>query len=245
MDILLVVSLSLIALVCILLIYYVITRKKTAAREKKITSMSELKKELRRKSHKLVEKLIDEMKVDIYDNIIVSTVISWFDGWATLEELSNTVKKNVEERIPYWQKKIELSFADLEESFKVEEFGFPDQTIDTKKVSSQLTGLISLIIGAVSTCIGSIIAGGSGIALISSGPVGVVIGVVALALAYFVGKSTVDELLNAGLHKVPFPPVFKKFLKSKVSNELKRGSNKFVQELYLALTNAVDEALKD
>jgi gas vesicle protein len=76
------------------------------------------------------------------------------------------------------------------------------------------------------------LSGGAGVALISGGPVGWVIGGIIGAFAFFLGKTKIEQEVSRVIADKKIPSLIKKTAKGKVATQLKLNESKFEQEIH-------------
>lgn len=195
---------------------------------------------LRKRLDAKVLSISEMIKQDIYDNIIVSTVRDWFEGNDSILTLNNNIKINVENRWPFLEKKIKGQLLEFEEETKanlVNAGKLKEQEFDVKAISEAVSQSISVVIGAIGTSFLAMLSGGAGVALILEGPIGWVIGGIIGAIAFFSGKTKIEQGVSKFITDKKIPPLIKKTAKGKVAAQLKLNESKFEQEIHCLLEN--------
>lgn len=179
--------------------------------------------------------ITEMIKHDIYDNIIVSTVRDWFEGNGSIITLNYNINKNVSDRWPFLQKKIKGQLLEFEEETKTalqNADSLKSQQLDVQAISEAVSQSISLAVGAIGTSFLAMLSGGAGVALISGGPVGWVIGGIIGAFAFFLGKTKIEQEVSKVIADKKIPSLIKKTAKGKVATQLKLNESKFEQEIH-------------
>lgn len=179
--------------------------------------------------------ITEMIKHDIYDNIIVSTVRDWFEGNGSIITLNDNINKNVSDRWPFLQKKIKGQLLEFEEETKTalqNADSLKSQQLDVQAISEAVSQSISLAVGAIGTSFLAMLSGGAGVALISGGPVGWVIGGIIGAFAFFLGKTKIEQEVSKVIANKKIPSLIKKTAKGKVATQLKLNESKFEQEIH-------------
>lgn len=179
--------------------------------------------------------ITEMIKHDIYDNIIVSTVRDWFEGNGSIITLNDNINKNVSDRWPFLQKKIKGQLLEFEEETKTvlqNADSLKSQQLDVQAISEAVSQSISLAVGAIGTSFLAMLSGGAGVALISGGPVGWVIGGIIGAFAFFLGKTKIEQEVSKVIADKNIPSLIKKTAKGKVATQLKLNESKFEQEIH-------------
>ena len=81
----------------------------------------------------------------------------------------------------------------------------------------------------------AIISGGSGAAIIASGPVGWIIGGIIGAVAFFLGKDKLEAKTKEFIISKKIPSFLKGTLKKKIASQLKNDEARFEEEVYRML----------
>jgi gas vesicle protein len=179
--------------------------------------------------------IAEMIKHDIYDNIIVTTVRDWFEGNGSIITLNNNINKNVSDRWPFLQKKIKEQLHEFEEETKTalqNADSLKSQQLDVQAISESVSQSISLAVGAIGTSFLAMLSGGAGVALISGGPVGWVIGGIIGAFAFVLGKTKIEQEVSKVIADKNIPSFIKKTAKGKVATQLKLNESKFEQEIH-------------
>jgi gas vesicle protein len=179
--------------------------------------------------------ITEMIKQDIYDNIIVSTVRDWFEDSDSISTLNKNIKKNVDKRWPFLQKKIKGQLLEFEEESKTTLQNvkhLKSQDLDVQAISEAVSQSISLAAGAIGTSFLAMLSGGAGVALISGGPVGWIIGGIIGAFAFFLGKTKIEQEVSKVIVNKKIPSIIKKTAKGKVATQLKLNESKFEQQIH-------------
>lgn len=196
--------------------------------------MGSNKAALKKRLDNTIMSVTEEIKKDLYENVIVSTVMDWFEKNSSIIDLNNSIKTNVESRWPFLLKRMESKFIDFEEAMEndLKDSKISDQDINVNEISKPVSEAITVALGALGTTFVAVIVGGAETALIASGPVGIVIGIVIGVVGYILGKDKLEDIISSKIKDKKILPIMKRFARKKVANELKLNSNKFEQEIY-------------
>jgi hypothetical protein len=205
---------------------------------------------LKRKLDSTLIQLTEMIQVDIYQNIIVATVQDWFEGNDSIMDLNKSIKTNVESRWPFLEEKVKARLTEFEDLAKTElisgsHIKSPD--LDVRAISEGVSQGISVALGALGSALLGMICGGAGTALIATGPVGWIIGAVVGAVGYFLGKTTVEDIISSFIADKKIPAFIKKPARKKVAAQLRLNEARFEQEVHGMLQqqlNPVYEVLR-
>jgi len=200
---------------------------------------------LRKRLDASVISIAEMIKADIYDNVIVSTVRDWFEGNDSILTLNNNIKKNVENRWSFLEKKVRAQLLEFEEQTKSalsSSDNLKNQELDVKAISEGISQSVSMILGGLGSAFFGMIFGGSGVAIIASGPVGWIIGAIGGAFAFFLGKNRIEEAVSSYIidKDIKIHSLVKKTARGKVISQLKLNEISFEQEIY----NKLQQLLK-
>ncbi|MFC1836233.1 hypothetical protein ACFL2Q_16195 [Thermodesulfobacteriota bacterium] len=190
---------------------------------------------IRKRLDSTVMQVTEMVQVDIYQNIIVATVQDWFEGNDSISELNNKIKQNVQERWPFLEKKVRARLSDFEEyttTTLASSAVVKSPDLDVTAISEGVSQGISMALGALGSAFLAMICGGAGTALIVSGPVGWIIGAIVGALGYFLGKTTLEDLLSGFIVDKKIPALVKRPAKAKVAAQLKLNESRFEQDVH-------------
>lgn len=195
-------------------------------------------KKLQNKLDLLVVQLAEMIKADIYHNTIVSTVDDWFEGNDSIVALNKKIKVNVNKSWGYIEHKVKSHLLEFEEySINIikNNISIGSTKLDVKEISSSVSQSISLVVGTIGTSIVVMIAGGTGTALIATGPIGLIIGAIIGIFAFIKSKDAINKGINNYIADKKFPKFIKKTVKGKVFTQLKLNEAKFEQDIYDSL----------
>src|SRR3989442_12087143 len=68
----------------------------------------------------LLAQLSAQLRVDLYDNVVVPVVQDWFACWDSISVLNQNIRHRLDEAWPNAKRKIESTFLDLQESLKAD-----------------------------------------------------------------------------------------------------------------------------
>ena len=194
-------------------------------------SISNIKKQL----DSAVLSIAKTITVDIYDNIIDTTVCDWFEGNESISMLSENIKNNVSTRWPYLEKKIKNQLSDFEEQTKTSLLKgdkLKEQKIDSQAISMAVSQGITIVLASLATVLSAIVCGGAGMALIAGGPVGWLMGGIIGVFAFVLGKNKAEEAISKLIVNRKIPAIIKRAAKKKIAAQLKLNQSKFEQEIY-------------
>ena len=197
------------------------------------------KTEWRRRLDALLTNVTSQLKVDLYDNVVVPVVQDWFGSWDSLDQLNGTIERRLNEAWPTSQRKIEAAFLEFETSLKAElttgrEPG-SSASLHLDEAETQISTTVANVVRAIVVVVAGTVAGGGGVALIHAGPVGWVIGAIIGGIMLFFGNEAVKEFVQDKVKHRRLPPLLKRPAKSKIATELKLNAPKFEEKLYATL----------
>ncbi|NMB80729.1 MAG: hypothetical protein GYA14_02815 [Ignavibacteria bacterium] len=198
---------------------------------------------LKNKLDYLVVEMTGMIKADIYENVIVNTVKDWFEGSESILELNDRIKTNVNSRWPFVELKVKNRLSEYENYSKSVIEGTistGSNELDVKEISNSVSQSISVAVGALGTSIVAMISGGAGTALLATGPVGIIMGIMIGAFAWFIGKDELEKNISAYIADKKIPKLIKKSAKGKVSTQLKLNESKFEQDIFNSLKNQLE-----
>jgi hypothetical protein len=197
------------------------------------------KTEWRRRLDAMLTNVTSQLKVDLYDNVVLPVVQDWFGSWDSLDQLNKSIENRLNEAWPTSQRKIEAAFLEFETSLKTElrkgrEPG-SSASLHLDEAEAQISTTVTHVVQAIVIVIAGSVAGGGGLALIHTGPVGWVIGAIIGSIMLFYGKEAVKEFVQDKVKHRQLPPLIKRPAKSKIATELKLNAPKFEEKLYATL----------
>lgn len=198
---------------------------------------------LKNKLDYLVVEMTGMIKADIYENVIVNTVKDWFEGSESILELNDRIKTNVNSRWPFVELKVKNRLSEYEtysKSIIEGSISTGSNELDVKEISNSVSQSISVAVGALGTSIVAMISGGAGTALLATGPVGIIMGIIIGAFAWFLGKDELEKNISAYIADKKIPKLIKKSAKGKVSTQLKLNESKFEQDIFNSLKNQLE-----
>jgi len=193
---------------------------------------------LKNKLDYLVVEMTGMIKADIYENIIVNTVKDWFEGSESILELNNRIKTNVNSRWPFVEMKVKNRLSEFEEYSKSildHSISSGSNELNVKEISNSVSQGISVAVGAIGTSFIAMISGGAGTAMLATGPVGIIMGIIIGAFAWFLGKDELERNISEYIADKNIPKLIKKAAKGKVSTQLKLNESKFEQDVFNSL----------
>ncbi len=195
----------------------------------------------------LITQLTEMIKQDIYENIIVATVQDWFEGNDSIKKLNEQIVNNVKQRWSFIERKIESKLShfsdELERNIRAQN-SISGQELDVKAISEAVSQSLSVAIGAIGTAFIAMISGGAGTALVATGPIGIIIGGIVGAFAFFLGKTKIEEGISDFIVDKKIPAFIKRTAKNKVATQLKLNEVKFEQEVYEMLIKSLEFTYK-
>jgi hypothetical protein len=201
---------------------------------------------LRHKLDQTLEACTQYVVDDIYTKTVRSLVHEWLTTNESLLTLNENIKDGVQERWPYVQERIKMKLADFEQFAKqmFEAQALRSPQINTEKMAERLNRVLWTTFGALTSAVVGMICGGSGVALIHTGPVGWIIGFILAALSLFLslryGAKKFKEKLSKKVEEVKIPSVVKRtVLSGKIQSEIERNTPKFQQEVFFTLKEAL------
>ena len=180
-------------------------------------------------------RLSEELTHDLYENAIVPAAIAWFNDNSSVLSLQEDIQKAVHTRWPILQVKLEEAMADFEDQARVQISSSPREgapEVDSQSIIGTLNERVAQVVAALGTTFVAMICGGSGMALIATGPLGIVLGVIVGLVAYVGGREKIEDWVGKNLLDKHVPMVLKSLVKGKVTSELKRTEVPFQQKLF-------------
>ena len=115
------------------------------------------------------------------------------------------------EKTRYWLLREGLKLSDAESISRKEEPTIDGKPVDPE-IAESITATIGLVVGAIGTMIIAAICGGSGMALIASGPIGLLIGAIIGVAVMFVAIAGAEEkakeiVENTDIHRFVLYPI--------------------------------------
>lgn len=187
-----------------------------------------------------INQLSNQLKIDLYDNVVVEVVRDWFAGSNSISTLNETIKLRLDEAWPIAQRKIESTFLEFEASLKADihkaDRISPSAELNLDQAEAEISSAVANIMGPIVAAVSGTILGGSGLALLEAGPIGWGIGAAFGVVLFFLGKKTVqDVLIEPALRNRKIPAFIKKPAKSKIASELKLNAPKFEEAVFQKL----------
>jgi len=185
--------------------------------------------------------LTEMIKRDIYENTVVATIIAWFETNETILELDKKIAQNVETRWEFLKYKIEARLNDFGNSSGnlIDGENISQRTI-ALDVSKPMSEIISNVVGVLGASFVGMISGGSGVALISSGLFGWIIGAVIGAIIFFHNADDIKKSMETYIVNKNIPPFLKKLARNKILSELKLNESRFEKEVFEMLKKHLD-----
>ena len=153
----------------------------------------------RRRLDETLARLSAQLRTDLYDNVVVPVVHDWFSSWDSLADLNARIRIKLSEQSPLVERKVKSALGEFESSLKADlqtaAIDSPKGNIDLAGAEEQISARIADIIGVIITVVGATLAGGGGTALLASGPVGWIIGLIGAAIVYVLGRGVVKDLI--------------------------------------------------
>jgi actin-like ATPase involved in cell morphogenesis len=191
-----------------------------------------------------VDKLSVQLRSDLYDNIVVPIVHDWFSSWDSLADLYESIRAKLSQQASLIEQRVTSALGEFESYLKADlhasAIDSPRGGIDLPRIEEQISDRITDIIGVVVTVVSATLAGGAGTALIASGPVGWIIGLLGGAVIYSVGRGAVKVMVETQIRTRRLPPFLKRSAKSKVTTELSSNAGKFETEIHALLREKCD-----
>lgn len=201
------------------------------------------KEELKIMLDNLIFNAVSLFDEEIYINIVLPELKNWFENSEPLKTLERNIHLRVEEIKPFLISELKSMYNKFSKNIgtKIDgSFYKVTSSFDFNGVSAALSDSISNLIGVVVTTIIAVVSGGSGVALIATGPLGIVLGG---ALGLYLFKKNKEELkrkVEDYIRNNSLPIMAKNFVSEKVINKVVEGEEKFV----LDLKNKLEEDLK-
>lgn len=195
----------------------------------------------------LVVDIIDLLGEEIYMKSIIPSVQTWFQTNAPLSQLNNDITYKVNKIKPTLIYKIEQRFDKFSKNLDSKLAGsFSDtaKSIDTKTISNELSEKLTGILGLISASIIAIISGGSGTALIATGPIGIILGAGLGLYLFSKGKDNIKKEVNSFIMNKNLPVFVKGLAKDKVINDLIIGESEFRNKIKTQLEKDLEPIYK-
>ena len=192
----------------------------------------------RRRLDETLDRLSAQLRTDLYDNVVVPVVHDWFSSWDSLADLNTRILTKLAEQSPLVERKVKSALGEFESSLKADlqsSTNSPKGNIDLAGAEEQISARIADIIGVIVTVVGATLAGGGGTALLASGPVGWIIGLIGTAIVYVLGRGVIKDMIETQIRTMNLPPFLKRPAKSKVATELSLNAGRFEAEIHALL----------
>jgi hypothetical protein len=182
----------------------------------------------------LIYNALELFDSEIYTKIVIPELKNWFENSRPLKALESEIRYRVNEIKPYLEKELTQMYDKFSKNIGVKIDGsyyHITNSFNFNNISETLSDNISDIIGLIVTAIIAVVSGGSGVALIASGPLGIILGG-ALGLYFFsknkegIRRKVEDYVMNNSL-----PITAKNFVRDKVIDKLSKGEEKFIKDL--------------
>jgi hypothetical protein len=192
-----------------------------------------------RRLDEALDKLSVQLRTDLYDNIVVPIIQDWFSSWDSLADLNESIRVKLSEQASLIERRVKSALGQFESDLKADlraaAINSPEGGIDLARVEEQISSRITGIIGVVVTVVSATLAGGGGTALLMSGPVGWIIGLLGAAVVYRLGRGAVKDMIETQIRTRRLPPFLKRSAKSKATTELSLNAGKFETEIHTLL----------
>ncbi len=201
--------------------------------------MMDRKMQWRRQLDSLLTQLASQLKVDLYDNVVVPVVQDWFACWDSVSQLNKNIEQRLIEAWPTAQRKIEAAFVEFESELEADLCqgrGIAAATVlRLDAAEAQISTAVADVVSAIVVVMAGVVSGGAGMHLISTGPVGWVLGAIIGAIVLVLGRGTVQKTVQNLLKDRELPPLLKRPAKSKIATELTLNAPKFEERLLMTL----------
>src|SRR5204862_3868744 len=128
------------------------------------------KTEWRRRLDGLLTNISSQLKVELYDNVVVPVVQDWFACWDSLAQLNKSIEHRLNEAWPTTQRKIEAAFLEFETTLKAElrrGGGIASSaSLQLDEAEAQISTTVANVVGAIIVVMVGTVSGGGGLALI-------------------------------------------------------------------------------
>lgn len=193
-----------------------------------------------RRLDQTLDRLASQFRTDLYDNVVVPVVHDWFSSWDSLAELNERIRSTLAEQWPLVERGVRGNLTEFESYLKAKLQSAagkgPRGDLDVTLAQEQISARIADVMGLILTVVGAILAGGAGTALVVSGPIGWIVGLVGSGLIYALGlRGVVKRRIETRIHNLRLPPYLKSRAKSKVATELSLNARKFEEQIYTLL----------
>lgn len=197
----------------------------------------------RRRLDSTIDSLAREIRVELYDNVIVPLVRDWFTTSDSIDDLNRQVSTQLNAAWPRVQQKVQTAFTEYENYLRevVATVSRTDTGLDFTDAQREIAKSVTAIANVAVAALAGTLLGGGGIALLLEGPVGWVLGAVLGALVFFLGKNKLHDLLAPQIRKRRIVPFLKRRAKSKVATTLQLNSPKFEEQIRTTLTDAAKD----
>ena len=202
-----------------------------------------------------VVRLSSMIRDEIYTNIVDATVRSWFESNGSVRDLNDTIRKNVDTAWPSVSRKVEIelrSFAEQTESTLQNLGGTAPRELDVNTIARQISEMMATLATTIGTVILASISGGGGMALIATGPIGLVIGAIIGGLVLFGNRDRIEAKIREAIIDKHLWPVLKKPAYKKVAAELVINRVRFEEDVHQKLVeqlkpiyDVIDKGMND
>ncbi len=178
------------------------------------------------------------IKEDLFKGIIVTTIQEWFENNSSVQNLTDEIEMRIKRRMDFLADKLNSQLMEFSEITKTTLIGsneLKSSGVDTERIANTISSQITVMVGMMGTIVVAIISGGSGTALIASGPVGWIIGGILAAAALFIGKEKIEGKAKEIIMTKNIPTFIKGTFKKKIAAQLKNDELRFEEDVYRML----------
>ncbi len=193
---------------------------------------------LSRKLDQTILSMTNILKEDLFKGVIVPTIQEWFSNSSSVQNLTDEIELRIKRRMDFLADKLNSQLMEFSEITKTTLIGSGDlksSGVDTERIAASISSQITVMVGMMGTIVVAIISGGSGTALIASGPVGWIIGGVLAAAALFIGKNKLEGKAREMIMTKNIPTLIKGTFKKKIAAQLKNDEMRFEEDVYKML----------
>ena len=185
----------------------------------------------------LLQDMASELTELLFNDAVFPATLAWFSESSPVSALEqhlirhvnsqrDAVQRKAERRIKQFQHEVEDILGRDINSSRMSGSINTTNMMDSQNMSKVISQAVSPMVGLVTTSFIAMISGGSGVALVASGPIGIIIGIFIGLFIYAKGKKEIDSTIKNTLMTKNIPPFAKHLVKGRVFDELaaKKGT---------------------
>jgi hypothetical protein len=203
--------------------------------------------EIRLMLDNLILEIVEEFDKAIYIGIVIPELKKWFQGGDPLKNLKSEIDEEINKIKPHLHSLVEEKFDRFSQNIGAKldgAFYHVTSSFDVNSLSKSISESITPVLGLITTAVIAMMSGGSGMALIATGPLGLLLGAGIGAWLFAKGKGDIQKSVENYITENGLPKIVKDFVADKVLNKIEEGEEKFVQELRKRLRQDLEPLYK-